>query len=501
MSHAVDVVVIGAGNAALTAAVAARDEGVRVAVVEKASRELRGGNTRFTGGLFRFVYERGAESLKPIVDHEDYSRYQIDPYTAQDFWNDLQRVTGGKAHPDLTRTLIDRSYDTVVWMRKIGVEFEFARASAVPVAGRPGILRLPFGTAVRSVEEGLGLSDRLFTAAERVGVDIHYDTAALRPEVNERGEVAGLWIRTRHEPARRVACRAIILASGGFQANPEMRAAYLGPLWGAVKVRGTRYDTGDLHREILNLGAAARGDWTGCHATPIDVDAPDYGDLKLTDKTNRLSYPYGILTNLDGLRFVDEGEDFALYTYAKMGGEILKQRNGVAFQIFDQKVVHLLEPRYATAKPVEARTIEDLGRKIADRYPQLRFKATQFVETIRVFNSACQGGSFDPSRHDGLATRGLTPPKTNWALPLDAPPFVAYGVTGGITFTFGGLSIDSEARVLDRLDQIIPGLYATGEITGGFFYHNYPAGTGLMRGAVFGRIAGIHAARYAVERS
>jgi tricarballylate dehydrogenase len=495
-----DVVVVGAGNAALVAAVAAAEEGARVTVLEKATKELRGGNTRFTGGLFRFVYEHGAESLKPIVDHEDYSRYQIDPYTAQNFWDDIQRVTGGKAHPELTKTLIDRSYETILWMKKIGVRFEFARDSAVPVPGRPGIYRLPFGTAVRSVGEGLGLSDRLFVAAEQAGVEVQYEVAALRPELNERGEVAGVWIKSRRGEVRKLECKSIVLACGGFQANPEMRAAYLGPLWSTAKVRGTRFDTGDLHREVLNLGAAPLGDWAGCHATPIDVDAPDYGDLRLTDKTNRLSYPYGILVNLDGLRFVDEGEDFALYTYAKMGGEILRQRQGVAFQVFDKKVLHLLEPRYATAKPVEAQTIEELGRRIADRYPQFQFKVEQFVETVAAFNRACQGGSFDPSRHDGVSTQGIWPPKSNWALPLDTPPFVAYGVTGGITFTFGGIRIDAEAQVIDRMDRAIPGLYATGEITGGFFYHNYPAGTGLMRGAVFGRIAGTNAARYALER-
>jgi len=491
----VDVVVVGAGNAALTAALAAARDGARVVVLEKATRELRGGNTRFTGALFRFVYEQGAESLKPLVEHEDYGSCQIEPYTAADYWKDLQRMTAGKAPTELTRVLIDRSYTTMLWLKEVGVTWEFARELGQPVPGRPGVVRLPFGCPIRTPAKGAGLSARLFDAVERAGIEVRYETAALRIEVNDSGEVNAVWTKMREGGIRRVPCKAVVLASGGFQANPEMRAAYLGPLWGTVKVRGTRFDTGDLHREVLSLGAAPRGDWSDCHATPIDLDAPEYGDLTIADKTNRLSYPYGIMVNLDGDRFADEGEDFPLYTYAKMGGEILRQRHRVAFQIFDQKVVHLLEARYSTGTPVEGATAEELGRKIAARYPDLAFKVDRFVATVEAYNRSCQPGAFDPSRYDGNATQGIFPAKTNWAMPLDTPPYVAYGVTGGITFTFGGLSIDTEARVLDRMDAPIPGLFATGEITGGFFYHNYPAGAGLMRGAVFGRLAGASAAR------
>jgi tricarballylate dehydrogenase len=492
-----DVVVVGAGNAALVAAIAAAEAGARVVVLEKASEELRGGNTRFTGGVFRFVYERGADDLKPIVPNEDFSKYIIDPYTADQFLEDMRRVTGGKADTALVRVLVDRSYETVLWMKKMGVEFEFAREFAVPLADRAGVLRLPPGAAVRSVRAGLGLSDRLFDIVERLGIEIRYKTMALRPEFGERGEVVGLLVRTPALGTKLLPCRSVVLGCGGFQASPEMRVAYLGPVWGSAKVRGTRYDTGDMHRALLDMGAMPAGDWGRCHATPVDADSPEYGDLELTDKTNRLSYPYGIMVNLDGNRFVDEGEDLVFYTYAKMGGEILRQRSGIAFQIFDGKVTHLLEPRYSTARPLEAQTIEDLAMKISERYPELRFNVTQFIETVRLFNAATRPGSFDPSRLDGVRTEGISPPKSNWALPIDTPPFVAYAVTGGITFTFGGLAIDTEARVLDVMGQPIPGLYATGEITGGFFYYNYPGGAGLMRGAVFGRIAGANAAAYA----
>ena len=228
---------------------------------------------------------------------------------------------------------------------------------------------------------------------------------------------------------------------------------------------------------------------------PLDSDAPPVGDLKMTDKYSRYSYPYGIMVNAEGQRFVDEGEDEVWLTYAKTGAAIRAQTRAWAAQIFDQRTVHLLEPRYATGVPVEADTVEGLAEKLGLDPHALR-------ETVEAFNAACPDGSFDPFHKDGLAARPVgQPPKSNWAQPLDRPPYVAYTVTCGITFTFGGLRIDRNARVLDLAGRPMPGLYATGEITGGFFYHNYPAGAGLVRGAVFGRIAGAAAARHAAERS
>ena len=206
------------------------------------------------------------------------------------------------------------------------------------------------------------------------------------------------------------------------------------------------------------------------------------------------------MVNLDGERFVDEGEDFNLYTYAKMGREILQQRSATIFQVFDQQTVSLLETRYNTGTPIIADTLADLADRIEERYAALDFRRDAFLATLEAYNAAVQEGEeggFDPDIKDGKHTTSLRPAKTNWATRLDTPPFHAYAVSLGITFTFGGIRINTDAAVIDYLDRPIPGLFATGEMTGGFFYLNYPGGAGLMRGAVFGRLAGIHAAQFA----
>jgi tricarballylate dehydrogenase len=206
------------------------------------------------------------------------------------------------------------------------------------------------------------------------------------------------------------------------------------------------------------------------------------------------------MVNLDGERFTDEGADFNLYTYAKMGREILQQRGAVVFQVFDQKTVPLLETRYNTGTPITADTLPELADRIAERYRALDFHREAFVKTLDDYNAAVQEGEFNPDVLDGKHTKGLRPEKTNWATRLDTPPFVAYPATVGITFTFGGVRINTNAEVVDYLDRPLPGLFATGEMTGGFFYLNYPAGAGLMRGAVFGRIAGENATRFAKDK-
>ena len=279
--------------------------------------------------------------------------------------------------------------------------------------------------------------------------------------------------------------KAVVLGSGGFEANPEMRARHLGPQWENVKVRGTRHNTGEVLEAALDSGCLWKpGSGTAVTPLPSTPSPPTSVTLKLTDSTNRLSYPYGIMINRDGRRFMDEGEDLGAYTYAKAGGLILEQPSGVAFQIFDRKTTHLLEPRYQTAEPVQGHTVDELEDDLgsASPVPAQHGPGLQHVGLQRPLRP-------DAIR-DGNATVGLTPPKSNWALPLNSPPFSVYPVTGGITFTFGGLKIDTNARVLDTSGAPMPGLYATGEITGEFFYHNYPGGSGLMRGAVFGRIAG-----------
>jgi tricarballylate dehydrogenase len=483
------VIVVGAGNAALTAALAAHQAGAETVVLETAGRDERGGNSRFSGAIFRFVHD-GIDSIVPLLSSEartKIDRAEVPPYPAEAYYDDCLRMSVGRADPVLTRVMIDRSFETVEWMRDLGVRWELTTEKFIDpsVLAAGARFALTPGGAVRAEHEGVGLVRNLFDAVEAAGIEIRYD-APVHELIRTGSTVRG--VRIRHTDRLEDLEGTVILACGGFEANPEKRRRYLGPGWDLVKVRGTRFNMGSMLFETLEAGAQPAGHWGGCHASPQDADSPAVGDLAMTDKMSRYSYPYGLLVNTDGQRFVDEGEDQYLKTYAKTGAKILEQPNAVAVQIFDQKTTHLLEPRYETGTPVTADTIEELAGK-------LEIGVDALVATVEGFNEATRPGEFDPFRADGLSTApGLTPPKSNWALPIDKPPFVAYRVTCGITFTYGGVKIDTEARVLDTEGRPMPGLYATGEIAGGFFYHNYAGGSGLMRGAVFGRIAGTNAA-------
>jgi tricarballylate dehydrogenase len=485
---AFDVIVVGAGNAAMAAAMSAREQGARrVLMLEKAPRELRGGNTHYSGGLFRFAYDR-AEDLAPIVpDAENRVRgffAGVEPYPAAHFRADLDRVTEGRSDPALSEVLIGRSYDTVRWLVSQGVVMEPAVSlSAVRVGDT---IRWSPGAVIRAMHEGVGLSRMWFEIAARREVEVRYQSWVRALVQDARGRVTGVVVADG-EGISEVSARAVVLGCGGFEANPEWRARYLGRPWDHAKVRGTRYNTGDGLRMAIALGALPHGQWTGCHSTPIDAGAPAHGDRKLTDKTNRLSYPYGVLLNVRGQRFVDEGEDFQFYTYARLGGTILNQPSGIGFQIFDAKVEHLLEGRYRTGTPCRAGSLKEL-------VAQLPLERETALATLEDYNAAVSGGAFDPTVKDGAGTTGLALSKTNWAQRLDTAPFLAYPVTGGITFTFGGVAITDRAQVLGTSWEPIPGLYACGEMVGGLFHTNYPGGTGLMSGAIFGRIAGAAAA-------
>jgi tricarballylate dehydrogenase len=483
-----DVIVVGAGNAALAAAVSAREQGARrVVVLEKAPEPLRGGNTHYSGGLFRFAFDR-AEDLLPIVPTVETQipgfMTGVQPYPSDLFRADLRRVTEDRTDPELAELLIGRSYDTVRWVAAQGVVMEAAVSlSGIKVGDT---IKWSPGAVIRAQHEGVGLSKAWFEIAASRGVEIRYGTGAVRLVQDRAGRVTGVAIQDANGFSE-LAAKATVLACGGFEANPAWRARYLGRPWDHAKVRGTRYNTGDGLRMAIDAGALPYGQWTGCHSTPIDADAPPYGDRKLTDKTNRLSYPYGVLVNTTGARFFDEGSDFQFYTYAKLGGIILNQPSGVAYQIFDAKVQKLLEGRYKTGTPAVADSLKALVEKLPlDRAACLR--------TLDDYNAAVQGGAFDPTVRDALGTEGLDLPKSNWAQRLDTPPFVAYPVTGGITFTFGGVKVNERAEIVSTRWEPIPGLYACGEMVGGLFHTNYPGGTGLMSGAVFGRIAGANAA-------
>ncbi len=284
---------------------------------------------------------------------------------------------------------------------------------------------------------------------------------------------------------------AVILACGGFESSATWRARYLGPDWDLAPVRGTRFNTGDGLQMAMDIGAAPRGHWSGCHAVAWDLNAPEYGDLDVGDNFQKHSYPLGILINKNGERFVDEGADFRNFTYAKYGKEILRQPDQAAWQVFDAKVTADLRDEYRIRQvtKVTANRIDELAAKIDG------MNVPNFVKTVQEFNDAVDlEKPFNPSIKDGRGTKAIDIPKSNWANPLDTPPFEAYGVTCGITFTFGGIHVDKEAHVISQEGEPIPGLFAAGELVGGLFYFNYPGGTGLTSGAVFGRIAGKAAA-------
>jgi len=286
----------------------------------------------------------------------------------------------------------------------------------------------------------------------------------------------------------------VVLAAGGFQANPEWRTRYLGPGWELAKVRGTRFNTGDAIRMALDAGAAATGNWSGCHAVAWERNAPEFGDLAVGDQFQKHSYPWGVYLNAQGRRFVDEGADFRNYTYAKYGRVILSQPLQFAWQIFDAKVKNQLRDEYRIRQvtKVVANSLEELVKKLDD------VDSDQALEELRAYNAAVRRDiPFNPNVKDGRRTEGLAINKSNWANPLDTPPFEAYAVTCGITFTFGGLKIDKHAQVMSSDGEPIPGLYAAGELVGGIFWFNYPGGSGLTNGAVFGRIAGENAGKKA----
>ncbi|MGI9612974.1 MAG: FAD-dependent tricarballylate dehydrogenase TcuA [Acidimicrobiales bacterium] len=487
-----DVIVVGAGNAALVAALTAADEGASVVVLEAAPVNTRGGNSRFSGGIFRIAHD-GMDHLRPLLTDEALEwadKVELDPYPPERYLADLQFTSQGQCDPDLTGQMVNRSYETVTWMKEKGVHWELVVDKLFdPENFDPNeTYTLPPGGALRATHEGLGLMRDLFAAVEsNERIELVHDSPA-HELIMEGSTCRG--VRVRRDDGFHDYLGRVVLGSGGFESNPQKRLQYLGTGWDLVKVRGTAFNMGTMLDAALDAGASPSGHWSGAHASPLDADAPPVGQLSMTDKLSRYSYPYCILLNRQGERFVDEASDEVWLTYAKTGSAIREQPGAWAVQVFDQRTVRLLEPRYSTGTPIEADTIADLATKLG-----LPVEATE--RTVASFNDAASAkGEFEPFVKDGRSTAaGLTPPKSNWALPLDSPPYVAYPVCCGITFTYGGLSIDTEARVVDTTGRVMPNLYATGEIAGGFFYHNYPAGSGLVRGAVFGRIAGASAAR------
>jgi tricarballylate dehydrogenase len=487
-----DVVVVGAGNAALCAALAARERGARVLVLEKEERHARGGNSYFSGGLFRFPFT-GLEDLENVVgpmSKADKDRIDIEPYSESDFYSDLMRVTDGLADPELAQKLVTNAATTVRWMESKGVRWLLAYGRQAYEA--EGKFKFWDGLACETVGAGVGLIDALFDACEREGVTVAYETMGNALRIDQSGAISGLTTRSP-QGVRSVSTRSVVLACGGFEANPEMRVRYLGAGWDLAKVRGTAANTGDGINMALSIGALPFGNYSGCHAVAWDAGAPPFGDRRIGDLFQKHSYPLGLIVNRDGDRFVDEGADIRNFTYARYGKEILNQPGRIAFQIFDAQVMGRLRDEYRIKEMMSA-TADNIGA-LAE---QIGIDTTGLSRTVARYNNAVTDGDYDPARLDGKGTTGIFPPKSNWALRLDQPPFTAYAVACGLTFTFGGLKIDPEARVIHSLGRPISGLFAAGELVGGLFYENYAGGSGLMAGSVFGRSAGHGAAAHSL---
>ena len=458
-----DVVVVGGGIAGLSTALSVHENGGRPVLVEKAPRPERGGNTRFADAQMRFPHEK--------------DEYSVRDYTADDMFRDLMRISSGRANEDLIRTLCDNARQTADWLTDFGLEWE------------PGY---PHTAGYRRSPKsgGQGLVDLLFRRLEGFGGTCTYETAAQDLLVDPDGSVRGIRARGPEGIVDLLGRGGVVLACGGFQANVEMRVRYLGRFADSLILRGSRYNTGDGLNMAIVAGAAPAGQWGDYHSAVLDARSPKV-ECGVTALYN---YQMGVFIDRNGRRFIDEGEDFRDHTYVKFSKRIIETApGGTAWCVFDQQAYQREEFARAwrpVGPPYQADTLKDLA-------DQMEIPAENFMDTIGDFNAAIQPGHYDLDRMDGKRTVGLAPNKSNWALPLSEPPYIAIPVTGGITFTFGGLKCDTSARVIDTRGQVMPGLYAAGEPMGEIFYNNYPGASSVIRGAVYGKIAGAHAAERA----
>jgi len=430
----------------------------RIAVVERARREERGGATRWTSSWFRITEDR-----------------RLDPA----FVSRMREVSNGLADLDYCRALEREVTQTLAFLERSGVELVYFKQ---PFANRNtgGGLGMP-------ARGGLGIVEGLCAALERTsGVEFLYETEALRLELTGSGRIGGVVVRTRDGSTRTLhASCGVIIACGGFEGNAEMLTRYLGPRACDLPLIAPtlRHNTGDGVRMAMEVGAATAGQFDMFHGEPIDArsskpDAVVY------------AYPFGVLVNSRAERFYDEGKDSFDSTFEELAFEIWRHQAQKAFLIGDQTT--------ASIEPVQAIILTDqppvTGATLRELAVALGLDPQALERTVATYNAAVAPGEFDPRTFDGKGTRGLAPPKSNWAMPLEHPPFIGYPLTCAITFTFGGVRTDSLARVLTPSGTVIPGLYAAGEVTG-LYYHQYPAGTSVLRAATFGRLAGAHAAR------
>ncbi len=483
MHEETDVVVVGGGNAGFSAAHAAAERGRRVLLLEKGEPAQAGGNSYFTAGAVRIAHA-GFADVADLLDPDDRHPVTVlPPYPDSAFLADMTKVTGGRNDPALTEVLVAESLQTLHWLHGKGLRYRlmYERQAYPDAQGRQVFWG---GLAVGSTGGGKGLIEQHSEAARQAGIEIRYGTRALDLLT---GDGPGVTWRDTAGRTGSVRAESVVLAAGGFEADPDLRRRHLGEGWQRAKVRGTPLNTGDMLTAALAAGAAPHGDWTSCHSVAWDAwFAANEGNRELTNQLTRSGYPLGIVVNNRGERFLDEGADFRNYTYAKYGARILAQPDGVAFQLFDATTrpqLRVEEYDMPGASVVVGATLDELATGMGVDPAALH-------GTVEAFNAAIERDvPLDLAVKDGRAAR-VEPPKSNWAIPLETPPYYAFPVTCGITFTFGGLRADTSGRVLDADGAPLPGLFVCGEMLGGLFSGNYPGGSGLTAGAVFGRRAG-----------
>ncbi|KAI1879199.1 hypothetical protein JX265_002153 [Neoarthrinium moseri] len=506
-----DIVIVGAGNAGFSAAISAAetlnpDSGNRVLLIDKCPEDWAGGNSYFTAGAMRAVHA-GLGDVLPLVNNVDANTAKsidLDPYTREDFIQDLHRVTDGRFDRSLGEILVNDSNATVKWLSGHGIRYQLSfNRQAYKVDGR---YKFWGGMCLKTESGGKGLIQDYQSACKRLGVTVWHSIAAKQILLDPAtGSFSSLMGEMATGDTVEIQAAALVLAAGGFEANPRMRAQYLGPGWDLAHVRGTPYNTGEvLEIAMRDISAKQGGHWSGCHATAWDANSPQHsGDRTISNEFTKSGYPLGVTLNTQGERFFDEGSDLRNYTYAKFGKSILGQPGGTAFQVWDTKGIPWLrseEYRDDIVEKIHGSTLEELAETCAKVGLE---NPIRFVEEVKEYNGAVKffqqeniDKKWDPTIKDGLSTQSsqkyLRIPKSNWALPIDESPYMAVKVRCGVTFTFGGLAIDAESSgVISNLTgQPVPGVFCCGEMVGGLFYQNYPGGSGLTAGAVFGRRAG-----------
>jgi tricarballylate dehydrogenase len=455
-----DVLVIGGGNAALCAAISARRQGASVLVLEAAPRFYRGGNTRHTRNM-RCAHDSATETLSG-------------PYTEDEFWEDLKRVTQGHTDEELARHMIAQSKEMLTWIVDQGVRFQPSLGGTLSL-GRTNSFFLGGGRAMLNA---------LYATAERLGVEIRYDAEVVGLDI-DNGMFLSASVKEKTGTSR-VRAGALVAASGGFEANIDWLKQGWGEIAGNFLIRGTPYNRGTILRILIDSGVQQTGDVTQCHAVAIDARAPKFDGGIIT----RLDCViYGIVVNRNCERFYDEGEDIWPKRYAIWGRLVAAQPDQIAYIIFDARSLKLFMP--SLYPPIESDSIADLAA-------QLGLDPEKLSGTVATFNNAVQPGTFDPDNYDDCATAGLTPPKTHWARKIEQGPFYAYPVRPGITFTYLGVKVNKEARMIMSDGGPTANMFAAGEImAGNVLGQGYAAGIGMTIGSVFGRAAGQGAAKHA----